>query len=235
MKYELQTIPIHDALDKDTECCLCSLMKESLEHSLDYFLGSSVMNPETRVKANNIGFCPEHFKALSERNKAQSLALLCDTFIEQTLKTYDKDYKVKSNINKSIDTINKEIDKRYKGCLICSKMENSIKRYSYTIAYLWKIEPSFKERLKNSKGFCMYHTKDVLEISKEALSKSERKEFVEFIIQLQKEKLTRLKKEVYHVTQMYKSENKGMSWNGCEDAHKRAVKSMVGCARINVK
>ncbi len=234
MKYELQTIPIHTSLDKNTECCLCELMKESLEHSLDYFLGSSVMNPETRVKVNNIGFCPEHFTDLASKNKAQSLSLLCDTFIEQTLKTYDKDYKIKGNIDKSIDNINKEIDKRYKGCLICDKLELSIKRYSYTVVYLWKTEPEFREKLKNSKGFCMYHTKDVLNISKEALNKKERKEFVEFIMFLEKTKLERLKNEVYHVTQMYKSENKGMSWNGCEDAHKRAVKSMVGCARIKL-
>lgn len=234
MKYEIQTIPICDALEKDCECPLCYLMKQSLDHNLDYYLGSSVMNPETRVSVNNKGFCKEHFLQLADKNKAQSLSLLCDTFVEQTLKTYDKDYKIGFNIDKSIDSINKEIESRYKGCLICERLSVSIKRYSYTVAYLFKSDSEFKEKLSKSKGFCMYHTKDLLDISKEALDKKDRKEFVSFILDLQKKKLKRLKDEVYHVTQMYKADNK-MSWDGCEDAHKRCVKSMVGEVGINVK
>ena len=49
-KYQLETIPVWDGIQSDSECFICDLMKEALADNLRFFLGASVMNPETRVR-----------------------------------------------------------------------------------------------------------------------------------------------------------------------------------------
>ena len=44
MKYELETIPVWDAIKDDNECFLCTLMKQSEQVAVSYYLGSSVMH-----------------------------------------------------------------------------------------------------------------------------------------------------------------------------------------------
>lgn len=232
MKIELETIPIHDAFSIDSECPICSLMQKSEEHWILYYLGSSVMHPETRVEVNEKGFCNIHFKKLSTAKKAQALALLCSTFIQKTLESFDKDYKINGfSINNSIDKINENLKKRDKGCLICNRLKDNLKRYCFTVSSLYKEDESFKEKLLNSKGFCLYHTRSILEYSKFSLNNKERKEFVKAILDLEKKKLQRLMHDAIELTQMYKSENRGKDYSLYLDAHKKAVDSLVGMAR----
>jgi hypothetical protein len=70
MKYKLETIPVWDALKEDSECLLCFLEEKIEDYYLNYYLGSSVMNRETRVKLNQKGFCSDHFRGLLGKNKA---------------------------------------------------------------------------------------------------------------------------------------------------------------------
>ncbi len=48
MKIQLETIPVWDGLNSGSECYICDLMKEAEEDALTFYLGPSVMNPETR-------------------------------------------------------------------------------------------------------------------------------------------------------------------------------------------
>ena len=57
-KYQLETIPVWDGIKSGSECFICDLMEQAQTDSLEFFLGSSVMNPETRVRVNSTGFCP---------------------------------------------------------------------------------------------------------------------------------------------------------------------------------
>jgi hypothetical protein len=45
MKYELDTIPVWDALKEDTECLLCHLQYRAEDSALRFFMGDSVMMP----------------------------------------------------------------------------------------------------------------------------------------------------------------------------------------------
>src|SRR5690554_4428717 len=85
MKYELETIPVWDGVRSGSECFLCDLMLEAQRHAVAYYLGTSVMHPETRVEVNKTGFCPVHWDDLVTAGKPQSLALISHTYLQKTL------------------------------------------------------------------------------------------------------------------------------------------------------
>lgn len=238
IKYKLETIPVWDALEKNDECFLCSLMKESEKHSIDFYLGSSVMNPETRVEINENGFCHHHFQMLSDANKAQGLALICDTYLSQSCeklkKSFDSLLKINSGrkANIAVKQFSIDLGKREKGCLVCTQMQKRLDRYIYTIIYMANGEKEFREALSESKGFCLHHFNEIINKANDVLGLKDGSDFIKYLTEIELKNLDRIAEDVLWLTQKYKSENKDKPFNGCEDAHKRTVSKMVGNFRV---
>ena len=85
VKYQLETIPVWDGISSQSECFICDLMEEAQKDSISFYLGSSVMNPETRVKVNATGFCPQDaLSATAWRKGLAATALQSPTFGDRT-------------------------------------------------------------------------------------------------------------------------------------------------------
>lgn len=238
MKYELQTIPVWDALRKGSECPICTLMEAAEADSVNFYLGSSVMNPETRVQANTIGFCPHHMDLLAQARKPQSLAVMLRSVIDEQASRLAKPFAMAvsarpgHSCDKAVSAITDAIASEEKGCLICRRMEARLVRYCYTVAVLWATDEEFRKTLESSRGFCLHHFARILQISSEALPARDRVQFVRSMTELESRGLKAVSSDVQWMTQMYKSENEGASWNGCEDAQIRAAYKLIGKARI---
>ena len=223
MKIQLETIPVWDGVKEGSECFICTLMKK----------------PEVRVETNTHVFCSHHFSMLAEGGKPQSLALVMDTFYEESkriLSPYADKVHSASSARKAEKAINAYFnayhEKRDKGCLICSRMEDRLMRYCYTVASLWKEDAEFRKALMESKGFCVHHTEALLRIAKEALSGDDLLAYYQDIFSLMEKNIDRVQHDDWWMTQKYKSENKDKPWNGCEDAQKRAVYKLVGEGQV---
>lgn len=238
MKIVLETIPVWDALKKDEECPICSLMKEAERDAVRYYLSSAIMTPEVRVETNRYGFCPHHSLILAEGGNPQSLALTMDTYYEENEKAFApyftslKKSHSSFQVKKAIDGLKKAAAEREAGCLVCTRMNDRLYRYSFTISALTKEDKDFAKAFRESKGLCLHHTLKVSEVAEDALSGKELVEFQKMLFDLLERNLGRVRQDDWWMTQKYKSENADKPWNGCEDAQKRAVKKLVGEARV---
>ncbi len=238
MKYKLETIPVWDAMYEDTECPFCSLMEKAERRYIDFYLGSSVMNPETRVKVNTVGFCPAHYSALAKEPKPQGLALISHTHLLETQRALQplqdslKSIKKGKKAKKITDQIREVLKQRESGCLICESMEMTLLRYAYTYVFLWGSEPEFKEAVEKSKGICLHHYPVVLDITTQALEGKQQQEFLRSISTSMDRWLSQTAEDVHWMTQMYKSENRDKDWRGTQDAHRRAINRENGCVRF---
>ena len=238
MKIELETIPVWDGVKSGSECFICDLMNKAEEDAVDYYLGPAIMVPEIRVEINRKGFCPAHFRALAARNKAQSLSLVLDTYMNESKGlTYPVLEKIiaSSSARKSLklfDELDEINAKREKGCLVCDYMNNRLVRYVRTVAALYRDDEQFRSALAEGKGFCVHHTLALAHCAKEELSGSLLSDYLSLLARLLKDNLERCQNDDVYLSQKYKSENKDKPWNGCEDAHKRCVRKLFGESRI---
>jgi len=235
MKVALETIPVMDALRKNTECPICDLMKRAEEDALSYYLGPAIMVPERRVEINGKGFCQKHFKDLAECGHAQPLALVLDTYYEESKKSYKGHFEriakaggKERKILKEFEALRRDVEKRDSGCLVCDYMSLRLERYLETFAALYHDDPEFRELLSSSKGFCIHHALDLASAAKSVLRGDEFGSFLTLLSKLLDENLDRVQNDVWRLTQKYKSENADKPWDGCEDAHKRGVLKLVG-------
>lgn len=234
MKEVLETIPVWDALKEDTECPICSLMKKAEEDALKYYLGPAVMVPEIRVEINKKGYCNKHWQMLADLNKAQPLALSLDTYYEESKKLYKIKFEQIKNASsprkalKLFSQFEEAVQSREDGCLVCDYMKKRLDRYTATFAVLYKEDSDFRAALAKSKGFCIHHTLDLVHAAKAELSGDDLASYLQLLAKLLDDNLDRVQKDVWWMTQKYKSENKEKPWNGCEDAFKRGVDKLTG-------
>ncbi len=239
MKYKLETIPVWDAIEQQEEPCLfCFLSAETEKRKVSFYLGNSVMNPETRVKVNSMGFCPDHYAMLAEAGKPHGVSLMAHTRLQETAKLLQNSLEEQNKahsprgVKKSADRINAVMDAREQGCLICESMERSLNRYLYTYIHLWHTDESFRETVSASRGICLYHYPKLLRMAPEVLSRRDLQEFCTAFSSLMQQWLKTTIDDVDWQTQRYKAEHAGKDWRGCEDAHKRAVYREIGKGRL---
>lgn len=238
MKYKLETIPVWDGVRSGSECFLCDLMQAARIHAVDYYLGTSVMHSETRVEVNQIGFCPNHWDDLITAGRPQSLALISHTYLQRTLSILAPEIsriekaRPGRGLKNSVQHLLASVHEREKGCLICTKMESRLLRYTYTVIYLWQKDLEFRDELSQSKGFCLHHLESLLCMAPSILDAKEHQLFSVALTTLVHQNLQRLEEEVLWMTQKYKAEHTHSPWNGCEDAQKRLVNKLIGEGRI---
>ncbi|MBN2739094.1 MAG: hypothetical protein JXR70_19095 [Spirochaetales bacterium] len=237
MKYELDTIPIWTAYEAETECPLCFLMDKINKDLLKFYLGSSVMNPETRAKVNEKGFCPEHFEALYRQGNHQGLALLAHTHWRQFKEDFARRLK-KISLPKGIGTkgaFTKELSdlkewtiQKESSCVFCEKRQEPLNRYIFTIIYLWKKDENFRKAYEDSRGFCAPHFVQVLEMAPDVLSGKTFLDWYGISIQKALDNYNRLDEEILWFTQKFDYRNKDKPWGDSKDALPRVLNKIIG-------
>ncbi|MDT3389848.1 MAG: DUF6062 family protein, partial [bacterium] len=234
IKDHRETMPVWDAIKSGSECFIGDLKNEAEKESLEFYLGSSVMNPETRVRVNATGFCPEHTAKLVESGHPNSMAVMWETHLERTreeLKKVFRDLENVKNLKKTVANLDEILGQREKGCLICQRMKDRLDRYCFTIPYIWGQDPEFRKAFSESKGFCLHHMAHILRMSLDALDSKQQKEFARALAEMQQKRLQINAEDLVYMIEHYKSENRDKPWNGCEDAQIRAVYREIGKGR----
>jgi len=230
VKYQLETIPVHDAWASDVPCPLCTLMDNAENRHVEYYLGNSVMNPETRVSVNDTGFCPRHFPMMREAGHAHHLGLISHTHLQH----------VRSRMKGKIRAIRQHPSGRNAGafsaairsqsgeCLICRSMDRDLHRYCFTAVTLFVKEEEFRSLFKVSRGPCLIHGADLADMAVEILRKKDMQFFLKSLGEHLDESLEKLESDVLRFTQKFDSRNDGIEWGTSRDAHARTVQTLSG-------
>ena len=85
MKEKIYTIPITEVFESPCFCPFCALEKRLNDEEVTYALGPAMMEPDHRVESNEKGYCRRHFEELFKRPNKLSLALVMDTYMQETI------------------------------------------------------------------------------------------------------------------------------------------------------
>lgn len=239
MKYELETIPIWDTYEEDHECPLCILEQKAEQGYIDFYLGSSVMNPETRVEVNKKGFCPGHFSRLfASRKNRHGLGLISHTHMKAraaSLEGIEKRLIARSRFGRGESLKKMAIDysrllaSGNTSCMICDRLDYTLKRYTFTILYLWKKDDQgFRRKYSESKGFCTCHLPGILAMAPEVLSGSTYADWIKATVENQQKSMERLEKEIFWYTQKFDYQNNDKPWGTSKDALNRVIQKLTG-------
>lgn len=233
----IYTIPVNDAYNSECECPLCLLRKKAEDNELEYYLGPSLMEPDTRIITNKTGFCPDHMQKLNKKvTNRLGLALVIHTH----LLDYDKDisedliksapskaglFKGRSSDYKTaLRSIADRIDKRTESCPICEKMNKTIGRYNEVIMHMFSHDDAFRQKFLNTKSHCLPHTAALLRSAASKLSQNDASDFVSTLAKGNQDYFKELEADVEWFTQKFDYRNKDKSWGNSKNAIQRSMR-----------
>ncbi len=245
MKETIYTIPISEAYETDCECPLCVLEKKIEDEACDYALGAAMMEPDYRIESNEKGYCRRHFEELFKRPNKLSLALVMDTYMQETIKQLEGLekkidslsgvkgglFKKSPELEETVKELVNLLDKREKSCIVCDKINYTMDRYYDVLLDMWAQDDDFRAKFEASKGVCLPHMKKLAERAVKKLSEKNAKEFIILLYKKQQKELSRIGEDVHRFTLKFDYRNKDMPWNGAEDAPLRSIEKSSGYIR----
>lgn len=247
MKYEIDTIPVWDALKAQAGCPLCLLERRSRQAALRYYLGPSVMVPEVRVEVNRVGFSPATLRLLAKDPNKLGLALLSHTRLkafrarlaDQTkglraeatrmaskglLEGLTGAKALKDRIAQTTAFLRDEETR----CLVEAKVADDGQRYAFTLVHLWSKDKDFRQAWSQGLGTCLRHTPDLLDRAADQLGATELGTFVAEFFQLLERSLEKAEVDVLAFTQTFDSTRSHTIVGDPQGALDRALAQMAG-------
>ena len=134
---QIYTIPVNEAFEKVQEegsctCPFCLMYNRLEDNELDLIMGASMMEPDVRIKTNELGFCDTHLALMFERGKRLPLALMLESHLNQIAEDIDGSTAALL-INRTGEKAVKRLDKLEHSCYICGRIEYNFKNMIETV------------------------------------------------------------------------------------------------------
>lgn len=239
MKEKIYTIPVNEAFDSGDECPFCQLERAVEQRTIRYVLGpgASYMEPDVRAATDKEGFCGIHFKKMYDYGNSLGSALMMQTYMvslfEEMTREMDK-FQIpgkrglfsKKNDDEESSLVRWAREKQG-SCFICNKIAYNMDRYFDTFFYLTK-DGEFREKVENSKGFCMRHFLALMEQAKNHVPNDQREWFYPTVFRLMKENMARVKGDLDWFIEKFDYRNASADWKNSRDAVSRIMQKLQG-------
>lgn len=241
MKEQLYTIPLNDALNAQDECPFCFIERSIEQDLLDFVLGSgsSYMEADIREMTDKAGFCRPHFQKMFDYGNTLGNAWILKTHYQKMLQEMQKQFasfspgrtSFKDKFRKNVtggNAIGVWITQKENSCYICSQYKETYARYLDTFFYMYKKDEEFRQKVKNSKGFCLPHFGDLCAAADEKLNDSDLESFYAMVLPLMEDNMKRLSEDVSWLVEKFDYRNKDADWKNSKDAIQRGMQKLKG-------
>lgn len=171
----IYTIPINEAFEHameakkagQCECPFCALASRLENDELDRILGASMMEPDIRIKTNEMGFCRAHFEKMMKRPKRLPLALMLESHTRALYDTLTR----RGPLGASPEKNRKRLSRLAEECYVCERVEGNMKRMMANAVYMWQNDAAFAAKVRAQNGLCLTHLTALLNVGAESLNK----------------------------------------------------------------
>lgn len=240
MRYHLDTIPVWDALHKESECLLCTLRKDMEDILVDRYLGGSVMEPDTRIQVNAKGFCQTHHRQLYARQNRLGHALMIQSHMDEMRDKLNALFDEQAGMapkSRFAFLSRKESTTPSHGgastalvstCILCDALDMQMKRFAFTLLHLFKTDSAFRTALSAAKGICLPDTLLLLSMARDELKADLFTQFVATLRSITMAAFERNKEDIDWFTLKFDYRNADKPWKNSRNAVERSVNFLRG-------
>ncbi len=168
MKQDITTIPITEVLEHSQDCFVCRLRRMLEERAVEFASGPAMMEPDVRIKMNNLGFCAYHFSKMEDKCGRLPLGLILKSRLEH-LSGLMLDPE-KMNVRKAEKSAYK-FSVTTSSCYICDKIEWALPKILGTFFKKYADEKEMRSLFLSQKFLCLPHCSMLMEMAKKNLNK----------------------------------------------------------------
>ena len=239
MKEKLYTIELHDALTSGDECPFCWLERKLEQEALEFVLGSSYMESDTRDQTDRAWFCRRHTKAMFDYGNNLGNAWIFKTRLAWLRQGLKKEMDGVARGQKGMfgslkkkdgqeSSLRGWIRREESHCYICGRVDETYQRVLDTFVYQVKGEKEFLDLVRASKGFCIHHFGDLAEVCDRKLGKKEKDQVFPLLFEQMERELSRVQEDIDWLIEKYDYRNRDKDWKNSQDAVQRVMQKITG-------
>ncbi len=226
---QIYTIPVNEAFDAVMEtpecgCPLCVLFRRLEEDELEIILGASMMEPDIRIKTNEMGFCPTHYNKMLARKRMLGMGLILESHLDEVKRKLSGPVVLGDKRRAALSAMEKlECD-----CYVCSRIDKNLSAMTATVCYLWETDDQFRRKFLKMPWFCMPHYRAMLDYASKKMPKKVYSEFYDEAYGIMDKYLSELKNDVSWFCKKFDYRYDEEPWYNSKDSVKRAVRFLGG-------
>ena len=226
---QIYTIPVNEAFDAVAEkaelgCPFCVLYRKLQNDELDIILGASMMEPDIRVKTNELGFCHNHYAMMQRRKRMLGIGLMLESHLDEVIKKVDGKTLLGSKVSAAIDGLGALEE----SCYVCSRIEKNLTAMLATAVYLWESDFEFRKKFEKAPYFCLPHYRRMIDYASKKMSKRNFKEFYKVAHGIEKKYITSLRNDVSWFCKKFDYRYDEEPWYNSKDSIPRTEKFLSG-------
>ncbi len=223
----IYTIPVNEAFDACLEekneknanknCPFCEMRRVLEENELELILGASMMEPDTRIKTNEQGFCKRHFSMLLRRKNRLGLALILESHLAHVEKEAG-----------AFLSSDKKLTKIESSCYICQRIDYHFVRMIGTAVDLYESDRGFADKVGRVPYYCLGHYNAFLSAGKKALKRSAASDFERTVKKVNDAYLKSIQEDVSWFCKKFDYRYDAEPWGNAKDSPERAIRFLAG-------
>ena len=233
---KLYTIEVNDAVGRDTECPFCELEAMLERQALEFTLGSSYMESDVREQTAEQGFCRDHMMKMYRFGNALGNAWILKSRMEvlrkeyQTVGTDAKKGGLTGMLQKMRGKSSSSTGITYQEdtCFVCARIRKNKIQMMESFLYLLVNDKEFPELISHSKGFCLRHFPELLDVAERKLSQREKEQILPLLMDTMNRNLDRIQEDIDWFIEKYDYRNENEPWKNSKDAVQRTIQKING-------
>ncbi len=228
---QIYTIPVNEKFEASAEdhslgCPFCALYNMLEEDELGLILGASMMEPDVRIKTNELGFCKTHLDMMFERKNRLPFALMLESHLTE-LQSRIAAGGVSSLLNPGAEAI-KNLSALEESCYVCGRIKRNFGMMVETAALLWEKDEEFRKKTAAQPYFCLPHYRLFLETAKARLGKKRFPDFYKVVSNIEISYLRELTDDVSWFCKKFDYRYNDEPWYNAKDSVPRALSFLSG-------
>lgn len=225
MTEQIYTIPINEAYEKvlsvqTPECPYCLLYSMLEKNAIDYVTGGAMMEPDTRIMTNKLGFCKNHLSRLVTSGKKLPVGLMMESHLAEVEKEI---FSGGTLFDAMGEKEQKKLDTLESSCFVCGRINDAFDKMMHNAVWLWENDEQFRERFSSVRCYCLPHYKSLLIHGRSYLGKKQFPAFYKAARQVVSSYLSALSGDVSWFCKKFDYRYKDAPWNDSRDAVERTA------------
>jgi len=237
MMEKIYTIPVNEAFDEcaadhSMGCPFCRMREKLEENELDLILGASMMEPDIRIKTNELGFCHSHYDKMFVRKNRLGLGLMLESHLDEVRKSLDGGMLTDLMKGKGA-AANDKLTRLEETCYVCGRIDFSFRKMVENAVYLWEAddasrEKTFERKIQAQPYFCLPHYNAFLSAGRDRLQKKKFNDFHKVVTDVVTGYFDELRGDVSWFCKKFDYRYENEDWGNSKDAIERAIKFLCG-------
>lgn len=228
---KIYSIPVNDAFRSGCECPVCSMYRTLEDNAVEYTVGPSYMEDDTRALTDEKGFCRRHMEMIYASGNKLGISLILKTHFDKVIRDIQELPKAEmpkkgffaKKVPAEPNPVEAYMNKVNSSCFVCDRINNVFDRYVDTVFYLWKNEEDFRKLFSQSKGFCNQHFAVLLSRAPQKLSGKNLEDFSEELYRLYMENMERVRDDLEWFINKFDYRYEKEPWKNAKDSIPRAM------------